>query len=878
MTETTVELRLATLPGTLSVLKLRGTESLSHPFAFDVTVAAPPVLPVDALLEADATLLLDTTRAPGRILAGYVAKVRTGARLADGSRSTRLRVVPHWSRLALRRSTRIFQALGTPDIVSMIAREHGLVVRSELLRPPPVRTYCVQYRETDLEFVERLLAEEGVTYQFDDLAPGSTKHAIVLVDDPARYAALIGSPNLELRSVNEEDEAAGVALQLEEHHVTAFELSAASLPKTALVTDYDFRRPATLAEAAQPPLGGQDRWYEHQSPYGEDQPIVDASTALAQVSRKRVSARGRSVCRRLAPGRVVHLERDDGEPDASYAVTAIRHELSPSAASTGRALYSNRFEAVRADDLLRPARPLARVHQALETATVVGPPGEAIYTDEFGRVKVQFHWDRDGQRDERSSCWLRVSQSWAGAGWGAQFLPRVGMEVIVGFLGGDLDRPTVLGCVENATHRAPFTLPEQRTRSGVRTESVGAPNTAPAGFSELSFEDRWGAEEVRVRAQRDMSLHVLHDTRSTVDNHASLAVGGNLDVSVLGSQTIRIGGLLLSEYEGDAQSTCRGTSVSRVDADMEIAVGASQRTKVVGASTSSVGGDRTDYIKGALTVRAEAKHLLLVGNDEVEGEAELHSTGGFVVAANRRTLVSAGEALVLQCGDSSIEITPTQILLRSKALVLEGESIHAAADGPSFELSDKAVLMSDTFRVLTKNASLDLDDGATLRGTNVAFGSGAPRPPTEAVKRGIETRNVSVQLSDARFHPYANKRWEARAQGLKLEGVSGGDGTVSLDVPKDAQQAFLTVWLDTYPTGRRKEVALDIAELPPVDTIPGLQTRLKNLGYYFGGTDGDRIDSPTAEALRAFKKDHGLADDGISDPPTHKALVARYGA
>jgi type VI secretion system secreted protein VgrG len=301
----------------------------------------------------------------------------------------------------------------------------------------------------------------------------------------------------------------------DEHHVSRFTRERSVRPQATLLRDYDFRQPrldlsAARSTRAVPPrpdrgdstgtsrtcsaTGSSGRWcgarwraavtldprratvYEH---HGEDDdPEVTRTAAqvrFEQVRRRAIVASGASWCRRVGAGQRFVLDgHDDASLNGEYALTEVRH-----VGRTGPRVRGDRARGRVSERVLVRARgggdrppPVPRVHrQVLETATVVGPPGEEIYTDHHGRVKVQFHWDLAGRGDERSSCWVRVNQTWGGASWGTQFIPRVGMEVIVSFLGGDQDRPVVLGCLYNGENTAPFVLPGDRTRSGIRTRA-----------------------------------------------------------------------------------------------------------------------------------------------------------------------------------------------------------------------------------------------------------------------------------------------------------------------------------------------------------------------------------------------------------------------
>ncbi|MEO6399679.1 MAG: type VI secretion system tip protein TssI/VgrG [Patescibacteria group bacterium] len=865
----------------LAVLRLQGDEELSKPFELEVTVALPSDAALPALLGKSASLRFDAVSDVVSTRTGYVDRVAEGKLLANGNRAVTLSVRPHLYLLAHRRRSRIFQEQTTLEIATAVAAEHGVTLRGELLADYPKRVYCVQHEESDLAFLERLFADEGLAYLFEDVVAPGEREAVVLIDDAARYAELPGDAALELRVV---DDAAGdSAMSLAEHHVTRFVTRDRVRPGRATLREYDFRRPLHPAEDRAPNTSTGQRsagWYEHHGAYGEDQPKVDAKRALEAVRRDAAVAKGRSLCRRLRPGRVFALQGEG--TGAKFAVTRVRHEARADADTKHRPSYENRFSVVDAATLSRPARPLRRIHQVLETATVAGPKGETIYTDEFGRVKVQFHWDEEGVQDERSSCWLRIAKTWAGSGWGSQFIPRVGMEVIVGFLGGDIDRPVVMGAVDNATHLSPFALPEERTRSGIRTQSIGRGERnadTKLGYNELSFEDAAGSEQVRLRAQQDMTADILRDQDVRVGRNHALAVAGKSETTVAGATTVSVRGETSMDLGADLSLQTKGNLETTVRGDMTTSVLASRHATIRGGDATTIGADATLQVRGAYIVRAESRHSLAVGTPHHEGEVELRSTGTLAAVGEKRTVIAAGETLVLECGSSSIEITPSAIILRASEILFEArDSLTAKTRGPSFELTDTAVLSSESLFLRAKSGSLELGEETILRGKKIELAPNTPKPATKSDPLKDDTQTVRLKLSDEHFRPYANKHFEARAEATKLEGTTSVDGIVSLEFPKAVRQASVTVWLDAYPTGRRKELAFEIGDIPSIDLVSGIQTRLKNLGYYQGATNGDRLDAPTIAALCDLQEDHGRPRSGHADRDTLALIVERYGS
>jgi type VI secretion system secreted protein VgrG len=486
----------------LAVLSFRGREAISRAFSFEITVAASPEVD-SATIEPDllgrpACLTMQAGASAPRLVRGVVAAV-SALSVAHGGRGVyRLRIVPALWVLKKRTTSRIFQDKTVPEIVAAVLDGAGVSYALCLIGKYRPRTYCVQHRETDFAFVERLLAEEGIFYTFDHGGPDAKTETVALSDSARLYPAIDGDAALAYRP---HDGVAGMALG--ERHVQRFELGRSLRPTSVFRRGYDFRRPALAleAEGKLSDLGGGEptraEVYEHHEE--DEEPNVRQETVTAELEQHRANVEvghGESGCRRLVPGaRFTLCDHDLGRLDREYVVTDIKHTgWDPQAAAQGQAVYANTFECVPATVAARPRRPARALQQVTETALVVGPEGQEIYTDEYGRVKVQFHWDREGRRDERSSCWIRVSQAWAGSGWGFEFLPRVGMEVVVTFLGGDVDRPLITGCVPNAINKPPFRLPEHKTQSGIRTQSTPGGD----GFNELMFEDLKGLEQINL--------------------------------------------------------------------------------------------------------------------------------------------------------------------------------------------------------------------------------------------------------------------------------------------------------------------------------------------------------------------------------------------
>lgn len=863
--------------GELAVAALRGKEVLSGPYRFDLEVVVAKSVDPAALLGAGARLRLDVG-GHVRVVTGQLERVRRGDILASGMQRLKVRLTPRLRRLSARKRSRIFQGKTTRGLVGEVLREHEVPWRADLSLEHPIREVCVQHEETDLELVTRLLAEEGIAYRFEqpelDAGPDATE-VLVMFDGAAAYAKL---PHGE-RLVHRPQLPGGDGMLREERDVSSFVDETRRSSEQVHLRAFDFRRPIamrTAGEAAEEL--GVASVVEHHGPYGEMQVGPQSpAVVLDQVRRNARRQEGTSACARLSPGLYFHLdEHEDPALQADFAVVEVRHTGRSEPTSDGaNDSYDNQFGCVAKDFLLRPVRPVRRVRQALETALVTGPENEEIHTDDLGRIKVQFHWDLEGKNDAHSSCWVRVSQNWAGAGWGAQFIPRVGMEVLVAFLGGDPDRPLVVGCVPNATHPPAFPLPANKTRSGWKTRST--PDNPDAGHNEISFEDAAGGERVAVIAKRDFDVTVRNDMRTSISGDSVLEVAASHGVVVAGTHQLSV--------DGAASAVFRGGSTVSVDGELDETISGDRRLKVEqdveetieGSSRSRVSGEQKDTVEGPWTMEAESLFTLIVGRHDSAGHAEVQVRGSSVHTTDGSAVIESRESLTLICGDSRIELTPQAIVLSSPSLSLRAKSVAVEGDGPALRLTDRAELVADNMKLYGKQSSLELDKDATVKGSKIYLNCGPPPPPKEDEEGEPTMQKLRVKISDEHFEPYAAKPFEIRADAVKHEGTTGPNGEIEVDVPKTASVAHATIWTGSYPTGPKKTHTIKIAPLEPPDSLPGLRLRLKNLGYYDGGIEGEELDPATSGAVREFQLDHDLQPTGQVDDATRATVVERHG-
>lgn len=564
-----------TLPdgSTVDFVSLQGTERLSQPFEFRVMVRCSSEieaeLEADQLLMKKAVVTMSSNGTPLRYFHGFITDVALGGSkfgVADfGGRTLDYQITlrPWVWLLSQTSDCRVFQNMTVPAIVQEVCQRAGFTdLRTQLSGSYEPREYCVQFRETDLNFVSRLLEQEGIFYYFEH---SDSQHTLVLCDDVAVLTPFPGYDQVPCASSG----ATFLGIADNSDYLTEWLVEQSVRSGKFATRDFDFKAPnAPLTETSSIARDYDPARFEtFDFPALATTPESDAVERVAKIrvqelQSSQMIARGSGDVLGLAAGRVFTLtQHRKADFNIKYLVTSTVISMSEGPDGAAEALEIT-IEATDAREAYRPPRVTAKplVH-GLQTALVVGPKGQDIYTDTdgFGQVKVQFHWDRQGQMDEHSSCWIRVSQAWAGEGWGALYLPRLGQEVVVAFLDGDPDRPVIVGSLYNGTHKPPFELPANATQSGVK--SCSSVDGSPG--NEIRFEDKQGAELLYLQAQKDHQLVVKHDMTTTVGSDQTLNAGGNVTITALGSITLKVGptSLTLSEA-GVTLSTLGNVSVN----------------------------------------------------------------------------------------------------------------------------------------------------------------------------------------------------------------------------------------------------------------------------------------------------------------------------
>ncbi|MBU6960448.1 type VI secretion system tip protein VgrG [Pseudomonas sp. CVAP len=501
--------------------------------------------------------------------------------------------------LTLASNNRVFQNLATSDIVTTIFKAHGFTdFQLKLTGSYTPREYCVQYGETDFAFVSRLLEEEGIFWFFTH-ADG--KHTLMLGDSNDAFVPIPNGPKVSYLGQRMGER--------ELHGIRSGQVCVQAVAGVYRATDYEFTTPTTSLYDQAEAVAGPRSIYEHPGGY-HAKARGDALTKQRVDGLRSQEKRfvGESDCRWLVPGHWFTLAgHDDPTLNIDWVVTAVTHEASHDS-------YRNRFEAIPKATPYRPARLTPKPRMHTQTALVVGKSGEEIWTDEYGRIKLQFPWDRDGKNDESSSCWVRVVLPWSGKGFGMQFVPRIGQEVIVTFIDGDPDRPLVTGCVYNGDNALPYALPANQTQSGIKTNS----SKGGGGFNELRFEDKKDAEEVFLQAQKDFKINVLNDTTASVGHDEILTVKNARTRTVKeGDETVTLekGKRSVTIQTGSDSLDVKDSRTVKVGADQKHSTGGNYEHKVTGDYSLTVDGNLTIKVSGTLTLQSGGSFAIKSGAD-----------------------------------------------------------------------------------------------------------------------------------------------------------------------------------------------------------------------------------------------------------------------
>ena len=715
----------------LEPVRIEGDEALSSLFRYTVTLATPEQAGYNHRQAAN----VDIKRLVGEVLTVHI--VLDGRPGAEGDRRhvsglvTRVRflrlenrralyeaVIEPWLTLATRTSDyRIFQHKRVTDIVAEVLGDYDFAHEIKATRSYPAREFQVQYGESDFDFVARLLHEWGLYYFFAHAEGG---HKLVIVDDMASHQPFANAAYQKVPFHGAED-------TVREEHCDRFNACETLQSGRWVTDDFDFTRPrARLQQVSAMPRktahSGMER-YGWPGDYAvESEGEQPARTRMEESGSQGERASGAGNLRAVVPGCLLTLERHpQNEANRQYLVTAARLRLQDIGDASAQQPFECRveFEAIPASKVFRanaPAVPRPRT-TGPQTAIVTGPAGREIWTDAYGRVKLSFHWNRYCSKDENSSCWVRVSSPWAGTNFGGIQIPRIGQEVIVDFEHGDPDRPIVTGRVYNADNMPPWPLPDNATQSGLLTRS--SEGASDANANALRFEDKKGAEQLWLHAERnqdievendethwvgrdrsktverDETVHVKHDRTETVGHDETITVHNDRTETVDGNETIAIHKNRTETVDLDETITVHRNRTETVDLNETIGIGMNRSERVGLNETVHIGEHRSVTIGGAKVetvalAKAEtiglAKALTVGLGYQVTVGAAMNTTVALMqteqVGQSKR--VDVGKTLTLQAGDRiELPCGKSSLVMTSEGVVtINGSSFDFSASGP----------------------------------------------------------------------------------------------------------------------------------------------------------------------------------------------------
>ena len=691
-----------------------GREAVSELFSFrlDVLSVRPDVAP-DEIVGKNISFLVNAADGSDRYFNGHVQGVAGGESEGGQLRRYYLDVVPWLWFLTRTTDCRIFQEKSAPDIIEQIFGDLGFSdYKLDLQGSHPAREYCVQYRESDFAFVSRLMQEEGIFYFFTH---EQGRHTLVLADHKATHKFC---PEKEIQFNRG---------ALVEDHVSHWEHRWEFRTGKWAQTDYNFKTPSTnlmtkTSTLVKVPKVDKYEAYDYPGLYaakGDGDALTKLRMEMEEAGFDTVSAA--STCRSLYAGGKFTLAKHatPQEEGGTWMITAIEHHaacpVQLAGGARGEQSYDNAFTCMPDDVVFRPAldTPKPVVH-GLQTAVVTGPAGEEIYPDEYGRVKVQFHWDREGQKDEHSSVWMRVAHHVAGKGWGFHGLPRIGQEVVVAFLEGDPDRPMVIGSVYNDENMPPYAYPANMTRTGYQSRS--SKGGSASNFNEIRFEDKKGSEEVYVHAEKDMNrvvenndtlkvgfekadagdqtIDIKNDRTETVGHDETITIGNDRTEDVGNDETITIGNDRTEHVKANEKITIDGNRTEKVVKDETITIDG-QRTETVaknetitinGARAETVAKDETITINGARKETVAKDETITINGARTEkvakaesvdvGDARSHKVGkDDSLNVGKNLSVTAGDSITLKTGSASI------MMKKDGTITIQGKDITVKGSG-----------------------------------------------------------------------------------------------------------------------------------------------------------------------------------------------------
>ncbi|MEN4658495.1 type VI secretion system Vgr family protein [Pantoea agglomerans] len=700
---------------------LKGTETLSRPFVLTAELLATDArIDRHALLGKPVTFTLPTdglmNALSPRYLNGKITRVAVRSQELSGTRYAvyELTVEPDLWPMKRDRNLRIFQSQTVPQIVQTLLKEYGVNVETRLAGSYRVWEYCVQYQESSLEFISRLMELEGIYYFFRHEAD---KHTLVLCDAPDQHQAFPGYETIAYHVTP----SGGVVT---EEGISQWSLAESVTPGIYSTDDYDFRKPnAWMLQARQNPAspvpGTVDvyDWPGHFVDHSHGESYARIRQEVWQAEHHSVSGSGTATG--IAPGFTFSIINaphfsDNGE----YLVTSATYDFaenSYASGDTGDSRHNIHFTVLPSSVTYRtpPETAWPKTHGP-QTAKVVGPKGESIWTDRYGRVKVKFHWDRLAKGDDTSSCWVRVSSAWAGQGFGGVQIPRVNDEVVVDFINGDPDRPIITGRVYNEASMPPWNLPEDATRMGFMTRSKDGHND---NSSFLFFEDKPGGELLNMHAEKDMNISVENDKTVSVDGCRTTKIGKDQTDEINGDSTFHYKQKRTTTVDGAETKTFNNGEKTTIENGRVLKINNGDEVSIVGNKNSHINGNENREITGNLTEKVNGDVTVDINGgwnqNVMTGTVNIFSPNEISIKSSTKVSIEAPSSWV-KTAVHSFSMTGFNESVTGNSISLTGNSMSGTGMTSSFTTVSNSVTALSNSSSLVSYSTKGIDNKRSL--------------------------------------------------------------------------------------------------------------------------------------------------------------------
>ncbi|MCC2657639.1 MAG: type secretion protein Rhs [Panacagrimonas sp.] len=705
-------------PGTLVVESVTGTETLGRMFEYEIfAVSEKADIEFDDVLGQHITLMVELNDDSRRAIDGRIVQMGLVGMRGD---MYRYRIIARpWTWLMTRTAdSRIFQEKTVPEIIEEVFSDQAeATFELNLTGSYTPREYCVQYRETDFNFVSRLMEEEGI-YTF--FLHESGKHTLIVCDSPSAHASIGTIP---FRANTQQARTGG-------EYIREWSVTREIVPGKSSLRDYNFETPKTDLTVKNELVRNHGESEHEIFDYPGDYPTPADGEHFVRIRLEEMQA-GHDVTVGSGNARLMHCGglftlEDFVRTDLNreYLIVSTFIEAKNNAVESsdgGEADFRCSFRLIPSDVPYRSPRTTPRpIVQGPQTAVVTGPPGEEIHVDKYGRIKAQFHWDRLGKKDDQSSCWIRVSQIWAGKNFGWMTVPRIGQEVIVDFLEGDADRPIVTGRVYNADQMPPWTLPDNKTQSGIlsRSSAGGGPENA----NQIRFEDKKGEEQIYLHAERNLDSHVELDDSGFVGQDQMLTVVRDQKNTIKRDRWETIERDQHLTVNRDRNTVVKNNETRTINVDQILKIDGKQSQHIIGNQDVQIDGAQTETVNGNVTQVTKSTRLIDTTADDVRkvgGNQVFNVTGDISYKAAKITL---------QAGHIDFKVTG------GNSVVVESPS------GPYQMMVNKLEVMSNTDVNLLAVAninSVSMGNNTTVMGANSSAYVGSASDTMLAAARSV---------------------------------------------------------------------------------------------------------------------------------------------